>query len=115
MTLPAPREQAAEAAILAFPARAPDRLRHALRSLDIALAEQREAVAGLRRDMGALAGATSGLGNSLGDLGTALDRTAGETARAGAEARRLEKLAAYWDTAGSADPLLPVPVAPLVA
>lgn len=96
MTVPTTGDTAAEAEILAFPARASDRLRRALRTLDIALAEQREAVAGLRQELGALAGATAGLGGALGSLRSALDGAAAETARAGAEARWLEATGADW-------------------
>jgi hypothetical protein len=79
--------------ILPFPTRPDDRLRHALRQLDLALAEQRQAVAGLRGELARLGEAVCGLDDSLGQFRGALGSTAAELARAGQEAQRLEATA----------------------
>ncbi|MBV1798624.1 hypothetical protein [Siccirubricoccus sp. G192] len=54
--------------ILPFPIRPDDRLRRALRQLDLALAEQRQAVAGLRGELARLGEAVCGLDDSLGQF-----------------------------------------------
>ena len=54
-----------DADILAFPARPEDRLRLALRRLDDALTEQREAVSAWRQELGGLAEATARLDGSM--------------------------------------------------
>lgn len=79
--------------ILPFPERPEDRLRRALRALDAALAEQSAAVAGLRRELGALSGAVEGLGNSLQAYSRGLAETQEAVLGAHAEARRLEATA----------------------
>ena len=72
-------DQPSSAILLAFPARPDDRLRHALRNLEAALAEQSAAVAGLRTELAGLSGAVSGL--EL--LGERLCRGAGPGRRRG--------------------------------
>ena len=79
--------------ILPFPAKPEDRLRRALRSLDAALDEQRAAVAGLRRELGALSGAVAGLGTSLQAYSRGLADTQEAVLGAHAEARRLDATA----------------------
>lgn len=86
-------DQFAPAVVLAFPARPEDRLRHALRSLEAALAEQSVAVAGLRAELGALSGAVSGLEGSLTCYAGGLDQAAAAAAGAGQAARALEATA----------------------
>ena len=83
-------DAAAPTELLAFPKRPEDRLRLSLRSLDAALAEQRQAVAGLRAELASLSGALSGLDGSLRTYHDALGRTASDLAEAGAKARELE-------------------------
>ena len=56
--------------ILPFPVRSEDRLRHALRKLEQALAQQGNAVAGFRAEIGALSSAMAGLDGSLEDYRT---------------------------------------------
>ena len=75
------------AAILAFPERPEDRLRRALRALDVALDDQAEAMAGLRRELGALSGAIDGLGNSLQVFSAGLQDTPSTLAVVGAAGR----------------------------
>ena len=75
------------AAILAFPERPEDRLRRALRALDVALDDQAEAMAGLRRELGALSGAIDGLGNSLQVFSAGLQDTPSTLAVVGATGR----------------------------
>jgi hypothetical protein len=58
--------------------------------LDLALSEQRQAVAGLRGELARLGEAVCGLDDSLNQFRGALGSTAAELARAGREARRLE-------------------------
>ena len=83
----------ASAAILAFPAKPEDRLRRALRSLETALEEQAQAVAGLRHELGALSGAVEGLGGSLQAYSHGLAETQEALAMAGDQARQLEATA----------------------
>ncbi|WP_043364468.1 hypothetical protein [Belnapia sp. F-4-1] len=79
--------------ILPFPEKPEDRLRRALRTLDAALDEQRAAVAGLRRELGALSGAVAGLGTSLQAYSRGLADTQEAVLGAHAEARRLDATA----------------------
>lgn len=84
------------AALLAFPDRSEDRLRLALRRLVAALEAQSAAVAGWRRELDGLAGAVGGLQASMSRYRGALDGTAAGLARAGEEARGLERTAEAW-------------------
>jgi signal transduction histidine kinase len=81
------------AAILPFPEKPEDRLRRALRALDVALAEQGAAIAGLRRELGTLSGAVQGLGDSLQSYSRGLAETQEAVLGAHAEAQRLEATA----------------------
>ncbi|MDB5373052.1 MAG: hypothetical protein JWP04_1694 [Belnapia sp.] len=81
------------AAVFAFPEKPEDRLRRALRALDAALAGQAEAVAGLRRELGALSGAVEGLGGSLQAYSHGLRDTQDALAQAGEQASRLDATA----------------------
>jgi hypothetical protein len=83
----------ATAELLAFPQRPEDRLRLSLRSLDAALAEQRQAVAGLRAELASLSGAVAGLDGSLRTYHGTLGHAAAALAEAGAKARALETTA----------------------
>jgi len=78
-----------EGRLLLFPDTAEARLRRALRGVDAALAEQRVAVAGFRRQMEALSGAVASLGNSAETLRDSLGRAAAETVSAGRASREL--------------------------
>jgi len=82
------------AEILPFPEKPEDRLRRALRALDLALVEQGAAVAGLRQELGALSSAVGDLGSSLQAYSGVLAATQEEVLGAHAEARRLEATAA---------------------
>lgn len=84
------------AEILAFPAKPEDRLRAALRSLERALAEQKDAFGALRANLAALGRAVTGLETSVQDYRGALAGTAREVELAGASARRLEATAEGW-------------------
>ncbi|WP_421994204.1 hypothetical protein [Roseococcus sp.] len=84
------------AQILAFPQKPQDRLRAALRSLEAALTEQKEAVGALRGSLAALGGAVSGLETRVQDYRGALAGTARELDGARASARRLEATADGW-------------------
>jgi uncharacterized protein YukE len=86
-------DQLTSAVVLAFPARPDDRLRHALRSLEAALAEQSAAVAGLRAELGGLSGAVSALESSMTGYAGVLDQTAAAVAGAGQAARALDATA----------------------
>ncbi len=79
--------------ILPFPEKPGDRLRRALRALDAALTEQGAAVAGLRRELGALFGAVEDLGGSLESYRHSLAEAQDAALGAHAEARRLEATA----------------------
>lgn len=97
MTPPDTAAQAVDApaaALLAFPDTTERRLRRALRALDAALAEQRQAVAGLRGQLGALSDAVIGLGNSAQTLHGSLAEAAAETEKARSAARELTATAA---------------------
>jgi len=91
--------------ILAFPPRPQDRLRAALRSLESALDEQKEAIGALRANLGVLDGAVSGLGTSLQGYRDALADTARELNLTGAAARRLEGAADGWMKTALARPI----------
>jgi multidrug resistance efflux pump len=82
-------EAATGAAVIPLPNQAEARLRVALRQLDAALAEQREAVASFRREMAALGGAVAGLQDSASLLGHRLAEAASESRRAEDAAARL--------------------------
>jgi len=84
------------AQILAFPQKPEDRLRAALRSLEAALAEQKDAFGALRTNLVALGGAVSGLETRLHGYRGALAGTAQEVEVARASARRLEATAEAW-------------------
>ncbi|WP_149536499.1 hypothetical protein [Siccirubricoccus phaeus] len=86
-------DQPIAATVLAFPERPEDRLRRALRGLEVALAEQAAAVAGLRAELGALSGAMAGLEGSMTGYVAELDRTASAVAGANQAARVLEATA----------------------
>ncbi len=90
------------AEILSFPEKPEDRLRRALQALDRALKEQSMAVAGLRREMGALSGAVAELGGSLRSYSRGLAETREAVLGAHAEARRLEAMADAMLAAGRA-------------
>lgn len=81
------------AAVFSFPEKPEDRLRRALRSLEAALVGQAEAVAGLRRELGALSGAIDGLGGSLQAYSRGLQDTQDVLAEAGEQARQAEATA----------------------
>ena len=86
------------AAVVAFP-QAPDaRLRVALRQLDAALAEQKEADAAFRRELAALGGASSCLGDSAEGLRERLSSAAEDTLRAQDAAARLVATAEAMQT-----------------
>lgn len=84
------------AQILAFPQKPEDRLRAALRSLEAALAEQKDAFGALRTNLTALGGAVSGLETSLHGYRGALAGTVCELARTRASVRQLETNAGVW-------------------
>ncbi|HZF76360.1 MAG TPA: hypothetical protein VE033_11075 [Acetobacteraceae bacterium] len=77
------------APLVAFPQSPEARLRLALRRLDEALAEQAEAVALFRREIGGLGEAVAGLHHSALALRDTLDEAAGETAQAHQASLRL--------------------------
>lgn len=79
--------------LLVFPQVPEDRLRLALRRLEAALAEQAEAVAEFRNNLGALKEATSGLAVQVHRYNDTLDRTASKVQYAQQAARRLERTA----------------------
>ncbi|MCC7347038.1 MAG: hypothetical protein IT538_06535, partial [Variibacter sp.] len=67
------------AELIAYPDTTERRLRRALRQLDAALADQRQAVAAFRTQIGALNGAVVRLGDRAASLRGALDGAAAET------------------------------------
>jgi len=83
----------ATAALLVFPQRPDDRLRLALRRLDAALAEQRQAVAAWREGIAELAAAATSLDASVAAFRSELDGVAQAVRHAGEEARQLERTA----------------------
>jgi ABC-type transporter Mla subunit MlaD len=84
------------AQILAFPQKPEDRLRAALRSLEAALAEQKDAFGALRTNLAALGGAVSGLETSVHGYRGALAGTVRELDVARSSAQRLEATADTW-------------------
>jgi DNA-binding FrmR family transcriptional regulator len=88
-----PEASTAAADVLAFPTSPERRLRVALRQLDQALAEQREAVAAFRTQITALRGAMAGLGESAITLQENLGEAAREAEKAQAAAARLKATA----------------------
>jgi hypothetical protein len=82
-----------EAILVTFPQRPDDRLRLALRRLDEALAEQKQAVAAWRAGLSELASVASGLDGAVTAFRTTLDGVAESVRHAGDEARRLERTA----------------------
>ncbi|MBU8538162.1 hypothetical protein [Falsiroseomonas tokyonensis] len=89
-----PGETLANAAeILPFPNSGERRLRVALRNLDAALAEQRQAIAAFRAELAALNSAVSDLGQSTQLLQDRLHDTAEDTALAREAALRLQATA----------------------
>ncbi|MEN0073099.1 MAG: hypothetical protein AAGC69_01870 [Paracraurococcus sp.] len=85
-----------EACILAFPARAEDRLRLALRSLEAALQTQDAEIAAWRAALRDFAGSIDGLDQSVGRYRAELAAAAGAAEAAGTEARQLERQATTW-------------------
>jgi len=79
--------------IIAFPPSTERRLRVALRQLDQALAEQREAIAAFRTQLASLSGAVAGLGETAIELRERLGDTAQEAARAKSAAAQLQNTA----------------------
>lgn len=75
------------------------RLRLALRSVDAALAEQRQAIEGLRTAFAALGASVHGLSESVTTYRGALDATAREVARSRDQAGRLAATAAAMERA----------------
>jgi ABC-type transporter Mla subunit MlaD len=84
------------AQILAFPQKPEDRLRAALRSLEAALAEQKDAFGALRTNLAALGGAVSGLEASVHGYRGTLAGTVRELDRTRTSVRRLETTADAW-------------------
>ena len=82
--------------IVTFPQKPEDRLRAALRSLEAALAEQKEAFGTLRTSLVELGGAVSGLDTSVRSYRGALAGTARELDAVQTAARRLEATADTW-------------------
>lgn len=82
-----------DATIITFPERAEDRLRHALRRLDEALTEQRQAVGAWRGEIGGLADATAKLDGSLNAFRHNLQHLAVAARDVDEEARRLGRTA----------------------
>jgi uncharacterized coiled-coil protein SlyX len=82
-----------DAELLAFPSRPADRLRRALRRLEIAVAEQGVAVEEFRTDLSALSSAVAGLDASMQTYRDRLNDTAGATRQAQTAARRMDALA----------------------
>jgi septation ring formation regulator EzrA len=90
-------EQARDAAILTFPNSNERRLRIALRNLDAALEEQRQAVAAFRAELAHLGHAVQGLGDSTQGLQDRLHEVAEDNALAHEAALRLQRTAAAMD------------------
>lgn len=82
-----------DAVILDFPDTEDNRLRRALRDLEAAMQDQRDAVADLRGNLADLGAAVGRLGNSAAALEAGLADTAARTAEAGDAARNLEATA----------------------
>lgn len=79
----------ASADLIQYPDSVERRLRRALRRLDAALADQREAVASFRTQLGTLNGAVQRLGERTESLRGTLAGAAAETVRAQAASREL--------------------------
>jgi len=79
----------ATADLIAYPDSTERRLRRALRKLDAALADQRQAVVAFRNQIGALNGAVVQLGDRADSLRGALAGAATEAERASATSREL--------------------------
>lgn len=79
----------ATAELIAYPDSTERRLRRALRKLDAALSDQRQAVAAFRSQIGALSGAVVQLGDRAESLRGALAGAAAEAERARAASREL--------------------------
>lgn len=86
-------EPAPSASVAAFPLRAEDRLRLALRRLDRAIGEQAAAAAGLRAAIGDLSHSMARLETTVAGYRAALDGTAADAERARDAARRLQATA----------------------
>ncbi|NKE47610.1 hypothetical protein HB662_22720 [Roseomonas frigidaquae] len=93
-------EPLASGDVLAFPNSNERRLRMALRNLDAALAEQREAIALFRSELAALGSAVNGLGDSAQALKDRLHDAAEDTALARDAALRLQQTAEAMTRAG---------------
>ena len=87
------------APVLPFPNTPDRRLRLALRGLEAALEDQRTAVAGFRRDLGALSEAIAHLGASAAGYRDNLGGAAAEAARASRASRELFESAEKLDAA----------------
>lgn len=81
-------------AVAAFPQRAEDRLRLAMRRLDEALKDQSDAARSLREAVGDLSATMARLGTSTAGYSVALDTTAAEVERTLESTRKLEATAA---------------------
>ena len=90
-------EQVLEAEILTFPNSGERRLRMALRNLDAALEEQRQAVAAFRAELAQLGSAMQSLGESTLGLQDRLFEVAEDNALAHQAALRLQQTAAAMD------------------
>lgn len=77
--------------VVGFPQRPEDRLRLAMRRLDEALAEQREAIATFRSNLGELSKAVSGVKDGLDSYQGSLSDLAVGVDRLGTEARALSE------------------------
>lgn len=94
MTVPNPsRPPTAQPNITAFPLRAEDRLRLALRRLEEAIGAQSQATAGLRSAIGDLSETMARLGENVAGYRGALDGAAAEIERALAATRALQATA----------------------
>jgi Sec-independent protein translocase protein TatA len=93
-------EQLQDAAIIAFPNSGERRLRIAIRNLDAALEEQRQAVAAFQAELAHLGQAVQGLGASAQGLQDRLHEAAEDTALAHDAALRLQQTAAAMDRVG---------------
>ena len=80
-----------------LPISADTRLRLAMRSLDAALEEQREAIAGLREAFSKLGASVNGLSDGFTVFGSALDQTQRDVTRARGEAERLSATAVLME------------------
>ena len=79
--------------ILTFPQAPGDKLRLALRRLEVALAEHSLVIAEVRSGIGNLRSATQSLSASLGEYRQVLDGTAAQVASANHTARQLQETA----------------------